>query len=228
LGAVTIQFREFGVRITFIPQVTPRGTIHLEVAPEVSALDYTNGLTFQGVTVPGLSTRRVHTEVELDSGQSFAIAGLLDNRITQTLSKIPGLGDLPVLGKLFQSKLIARNHSELLVLVTPELVQPIPAGQKAPDIAMPRTDFLNPGVAVPRTPGIAQTGPATVKAPPEGIPVEELMRSQKAPQPAPQAPASIQFVPVPLTPAQSGAPAEMTTQTEKAPVADKAPSKLEL
>jgi pilus assembly protein CpaC len=230
LGAVTIQFREFGVRITFVPQVTPRGTIHLEVAPEVSALDYTNGLTYQGVNIPGLSTRRVHTEIELDSGQSFAIAGLLDNRITETFSKIPGLGDLPVLGKLFQSKTAARNHTELLVLVTPELVQPIPAGQKLPDVPMPRTDFINPGAAMPRTPGIAQTGIAPVKPPQDAIPVEELMRSMKQPlQPAgPQPQVPVQFVPVPVAPTQPGAPGETPARTEAGPTADKAASKQEI
>ncbi len=225
LGAVTIQFREFGVRITFVPQVTPRGTIHLEVAPEVSALDYTNGLTFQGVSIPGLSTRRVHTEIELDSGQSFAIAGLLDNRITETLSKIPGLGDLPVLGKLFQSKSATRNHTELLVLVTPELVQPIPAGQKPPDIAMPRNDFINPGAPMPRTPSITQTGPSTVKPARDAIPMEELIRSlQQQPPSNPQPPGPVQFVPMPVTPAQPAGPA----RTDSALPADKPVSKSEI
>ena len=109
LGAVTIQFREFGVRINFTPTVTPRGTIRLQVTPEVSSLDFANGLTFQGTTIPGLSTRRVQTEIELESGQSFAIGGLLDNRVTEQLSKIPGLGDIPFFGRLFRSRSLQRT-----------------------------------------------------------------------------------------------------------------------
>src|SRR5262249_2398790 len=100
LGAVTISFREFGVRINFTPTITPRGTIKLDVTPEVSSLDYANGLVFQGFTIPGLSTRRVQTQIELEDGQSFAIGGLLDNRDTETFAKIPGLGDIPFIGKL--------------------------------------------------------------------------------------------------------------------------------
>jgi pilus assembly protein CpaC len=134
---VTIQFREFGIRLNFTPTITPRGTIKLEVAPEVSSLDYANGLTYAGFTIPGLDVRRVKTEIELENNQSFAIAGLIDNMVTENLSKVPGLGDIPLLGKLFQSKSVTKNNTELLVVVTPELVQPIPAGVK-PDVAMPR------------------------------------------------------------------------------------------
>src|SRR5205085_6249297 len=134
LGAVTISFREFGVRINFLPTITARGTIRLDVTPEVSSLDYANGLSFQGFTIPALATRRVHSEVELESGQSFAIGGLLDNRVTQSWNKIPGLGDIPLIGKLFQSRSINKNNTELLVIVTPELVRPIPADQSKPMI----------------------------------------------------------------------------------------------
>jgi pilus assembly protein CpaC len=136
-GAVTIQFREYGVRINFLPVVTPRGTIRLQVSPEVSSLDYSNALQFQGYTIPALATRRVQTQVELESGQSFVIAGLLDNTITESLNKIPGIGDIPLLGKLFQSRSRTRNNSELMVLITPELVRPIPAGAALPEIRMP-------------------------------------------------------------------------------------------
>ena len=141
LGAVTIQFREFGVRINFTPNVTPRGTIRLQVAPEVSSLDFANGLVFQGFNIPALSARKVKTEIELESGQSFVIGGLLDNRTTETLSKIPGLSSIPLLGKLFQSRSLNRTNSELLVLVTPELVRPIPPGQPVPEVKMP-LEFL--------------------------------------------------------------------------------------
>jgi pilus assembly protein CpaC len=132
LGAVTIQFREFGVRLNFLPNITPRGTIRLQVAPEVSSLDYAHAVTFQGFTIPALTTRRVNTEVELESGQSFAIGGLLDNGTTENLSKIPGLANIPLLGKLFQSKTLINSNSELLVIITPEIVRPIAAGQPLP------------------------------------------------------------------------------------------------
>ena len=137
LGAVTIQFREFGIRLNFTPYITPRGTIRLNIAPEVSSLDFANALVVQGYTIPALSTRRVSTEVELEDGQSFAIAGLLDNRVTQSLSKIPGLGDIPVLGKLFQSRQVNKNNTELIVLVTPEIVRSIHSDQRPPQLAMP-------------------------------------------------------------------------------------------
>jgi pilus assembly protein CpaC len=139
---VTIQFREFGIRLNFTPTITPRGTIRLEVAPEVSTLDYVNGLTYQGFNIPGLSVRRVKTEIEVENNQSFAIAGLLDNRVTDLLSKVPGLGDIPLFGKLFQSRATTKNNSELLVVVTPELVQPIPAGDPVPSLPFPKP-FLN-------------------------------------------------------------------------------------
>jgi pilus assembly protein CpaC len=145
---VTIQFREFGIRLNFTPTITPRGTIRLEVAPEVSSLDYANGLTYQGFNIPGLDVRRVKTEIELENNQSFAIAGLLDNRVTENLSKVPGLGNIPLLGKLFQSQSISRSNSELLVVVTPELIMPIPAGSGQPALAMPKT-FLKDGAAAP-------------------------------------------------------------------------------
>src|SRR6266545_4181585 len=116
----------------FLPVITPRGTIRLEVAPEVSALDYTAGLTIQGYTIPGLSTRRVQTEIELETGQSFAIGGLLDRRLTETVEKVPLLSSVPLLGKLFQSKSANKQNNELLVIVTPEIVRPIPHGRPRP------------------------------------------------------------------------------------------------
>jgi pilus assembly protein CpaC len=194
LGAVTIQFREFGVRINFLPHVTPRGTIRLQVVPEVSSLDYANGLTFQGFHIPALATRRVQTEVELASGQSFVIAGLMDNRLTDSISKIPGLGDIPLLGKIFRSQTVTRNRSELLVLVTPELVQPIPENAPTPDIPMPQP-FLkgdplpqaNPkGAALPRT----ETVPieSLIPAPTDGTTPAPADGTTPAPGPRPPAP----------------------------------------
>src|SRR5436190_8002815 len=202
LGQVTIAFREFGVRITFLPVITPRGTIRLEVTPEVSSLDYANGLVFQGFTVPGLATRRVQTEIELESGQSFAIGGLLDNRLTETFNKIPGLGDIPFFGKLFRSRSLAKNNTELLVLVTPELVRPIPQGKPLPALNYP-SKFMPPNTAgtAPRTPGMDVTGPVPSSAPLGTMPVEQLIKSQQ-PATQQQTPA-IQYVPVvPMTPPQ--------------------------
>lgn len=201
LGAVTIAFREFGVRINFLPTVTPRGTIRLQVMPEVSSLDFAHGLIFQGFNIPALSTRRIQTEVELDSGQSFAIAGLLDNRLTETLEKIPGLGNIPLLGKLFQTKSTQRQNSELLVMVTPELVRPIPAGQPLPEVKFPQSVYMNEASkAEPRTPGLGVTGPVPVKPEQETIPVEQLLEMRKAGQQQSQSAPAVQFVPVPVAP----------------------------
>ncbi len=122
--SVTIQFKEFGVRLRFTPVIMPNGNIHLQVKPEVSALDFANALTLSGFTIPALSTRRADTEFELQDGQSFVIAGLMDNRVTNVLSKVPGLGDIPVLGALFESKSVQKSKSELMVLVTAHRISP--------------------------------------------------------------------------------------------------------
>ena len=212
LGAVTIQFREFGVRINFTPVITPRGTIRLQVTPEVSSLDFANGLVFQGFTIPALSTRRVQTEIELEDGQSFVIGGLLDNRATETLSKIPGLASIPLLGKLFRSRSISKNNTELLVMVTPELVRPIPRGQPVPDVKMPKPFLNGTRPRSPQTPGMDVTGPVPDKPPTETVPVEQLIQSQKASagaavtSGAPQ----IQFVPMLTPPGQAPQPAAPT------------------
>ncbi len=174
---VSIQFREFGIRLNFLPTITPRGTIHLQVAPEVSALDFTNGLSVSGFNVPALTTRKLNTQVELNEGQSFAIGGLLDNRVTDTFEKIPFIGDIPVLGKLFQSKSVSKTNTELIIIVTPELVRPIPAGQPVPALKFPKP-FLAPNTGMyPGTPGQNITGPVPVMPPNEPMPVERLMES---------------------------------------------------
>jgi pilus assembly protein CpaC len=177
-GAVTIQFKEFGIRLNFIPTVTPRGTIRLQVAPEVSSLDSANGVTISGFTVPGLDVRKVNTEVELGQGQSFAIGGLLDSRSTKNLSKIPFIGDIPVLGKFFQSASISKANTELIVIVTPELVDPVPAGS-----TLPTPNF--PDKFLPRnTPAPMMTpGEATEAKPPATMPVEQLIKSMQPEKP---------------------------------------------
>lgn len=182
VGAVTIQFREFGVRLNFLPTITPRGTIRLEVAPEVSSLDYSNGVVLSGFTIPAIAKRKVQTEIELENGQSFAIAGLLDNRFNETLDKIPGIGSIPLLGKLFQSRVLTKSNSELLIMVTPEIVRPIPAGQARPDVPMVKPFLKDTLKEPPRTPGIEATGPVPVKPERETVPFEELQELQKKEQ----------------------------------------------
>ncbi len=152
VGQITIQFKEFGVRLNFLPVITPRGTIRLTVTPEVSSLDYANGLSISGYTVPGLATRRVQTEIELENGQSFVIAGLLNNQVTDELSKMPGLASVPILGKLFQSKNSSKSSSELLIMVTPELVNPIPVGGKVPEMAFPQPFLKDAPMTAPQHP----------------------------------------------------------------------------
>ncbi|HLH29822.1 MAG TPA: pilus assembly protein N-terminal domain-containing protein [Terriglobia bacterium] len=126
---VTIQFRPFGVRLAFTPTVQSNGLIHLKVQPEVSDLDFSNALTLQGFLIPAISKRTAETEVDLHENESFAIAGLIDNRVTQVVSKLPGFGNLPILGHLFSSKSTEKTNTELLVLVTPVFVKPFGPGQ---------------------------------------------------------------------------------------------------
>jgi pilus assembly protein CpaC len=174
VGQITIQFREFGIRLNFVPTVTPRGTIRLEVRPEVSSLDPANGLTISGYTIPGLDIRKVETEVELGDGQSFVIAGLLDNRVTETLSKIPGLSNIPLLGKLFESRSLLKSNSELLVVVTPVIVKPIPAGSAAPGIAMPKPFLKGTSPEAPQNPALPSRPDAPLLPMFPSLPVEQL------------------------------------------------------
>ena len=136
---ITVQFKPFGVKLEFTPTVTPQGSIDLKVAPEVSSLDFANAVTLQGFVIPALSQRRAETEVILKDGESFAIAGLIDNRVIETLSKVPGLGDLPILGKIFRSRSTQKSTDELLVVVTPHFVKALSAEEKAKLPDMPAT-----------------------------------------------------------------------------------------
>ncbi len=145
-NAITIQFREYGVRLTFTPTIMENGQIHLKVKPEVSALDYSNSVTISGFTIPALSTRRVESEMDLSDGQSFAIAGLVDDRVTKILSKVPGIGDIPVLGQLFRSTSFSKSKTELLILVTPRVVKPLSPGQVPAGPQFP-TPFLAPSTS---------------------------------------------------------------------------------
>lgn len=127
---IAIQFKPYGVKLEFTGTVE-NDSIRLKVAPEVSSLDYTNTITISGFVMPAIQTRRAETEIELKDGQTFGIAGLLDQRTTVQLSKVPGIADIPILGELFKSRNVSRTNSELVVLVTPTIVDP-PAGQMGP------------------------------------------------------------------------------------------------
>ena len=122
---VTIIFKEYGVRLNFKPTILDEDHIRLELEPEVSTLDFANGVKFEGFLIPALRTRRARTGVELRDGQSFALAGLLDNSESQSLSKVPGLGDIPVLGSLFRSKQFQKQETELMFIVTAQMVKPV-------------------------------------------------------------------------------------------------------
>ena len=143
---ITVQFKPFGVQLDFTPTITSTGAIHLKVSPEVSSLDFTNAVQLQGFLIPALTTRRAETEVVLKDGESFAIAGLIDNRVTQVLNKVRGVGDIPILGQLFRSRSTQKTTDELLVLITPRFVKPMSADEQA----------KLPGIEVPFLPTVEQ------------------------------------------------------------------------
>ena len=194
LGAVTIEYKQFGVGLAFSPIVLENGRISMRVRPEVSELSSEGSITLNGFEVPSLVTRRSETTIELGSGQSMVIAGLLRNSGNNSIERTPFLGNLPIIGALFRSNNFRRNESELVVVVTPYLVRPVNASQ----IALPTDGFRNagdperiiegeehnsrsgetrpmPASAAPRTvsPGIDQVGSATPSAPP---PIQEAQR----------------------------------------------------
>lgn len=139
--AITVLFKEFGVKLDFTPTIIDENHIRLELAPEVSSLDFSSGVTIQGLIIPGLRVRRAKTTLELRDGQSFALAGLIDNMERVNLSKVPLLGDIPIVGELFKSRSFQRNETELLFLATVKLVEP-----------------LNPD-QLPRLPGVSELKP---------------------------------------------------------------------
>lgn len=141
-GTITIQFKQFGVRLSFTANIVSDDVIHLKVAPEVSTLDFANALRISGFVIPAISTRAAETEIELKSGQSFGIAGLLDNRTTAIMSKIPGIGDIPILGLLFRSKSVNNSNTELLVVVTPTIVDPVNQAGPGPQLPEPPLPYL--------------------------------------------------------------------------------------
>ena len=177
-ASISIAFKEYGVRLNFIPTITPRGTIRLQVAPEVSALDFGHAVEVSGFEEPAITSRKVNTEVELADGQSFVIGGLLDNTETEAFQKIPFLGDIPILGKFFQSMQRTKDNTELIVIVTPEIVAPIPAGAPLPALKYP-AKFLPPNSGIPMNTPDAKTAENTLAPAQESIPVEKLIDSMK-------------------------------------------------
>jgi pilus assembly protein CpaC len=164
--SVTIMFKEFGIRLNFTPIVNG-DRVHLKVRPEVSTLDFANGVTLQGFRVPALSTRRTETELELQNGQTFAIAGLINNTMNKTLSKVPGIGDIPILGLLFQSQAAQKDRTELVVMITPEI---LPRGSNGvtpnlPKLAEPYLPSLAPKKAIEPPPPAFRPATGTAQAP---------------------------------------------------------------
>ena len=160
-GAVTytIQFKPFGVKLDFTGVVQEDNTLRLHVSPEVSALDFTNAAPIPGGgTLPAISTRRAETEIELKDGQSFGIAGLLDRRATTQLSKVPGIGDIPVLGQLFRSRSVNKTDTELLVFVTAHIVDPVRVATTAPAEPKPAVPFLDQKKFDEQVPGNKEIG----------------------------------------------------------------------
>jgi pilus assembly protein CpaC len=150
LNQTTVQFKQFGVSLSFVATILDGGRISLNVRPEVSQLASSGSINVGGVTIPALTTRRAETTDDQGSGQSFAIAGLLQNNVTRELQKLPGVGDVPVLGELFRSKRFQRNESELVIIVTPYLVKPV-----SRRLATPLDREATPGVAPPPPPANA-------------------------------------------------------------------------
>jgi len=158
-SSISIIFKPFGVKLDFTGIIQDDNTLRLHVAPEVSALDFTNAVTLPGGgTVPAISTRRAETEIELKDGQSFGIAGLLDQRATAQLSKIPGIGDIPVLGQLFRSRSINKTNNELLVFVTPHIIDPVRVASPPPAQPKLAIPYLDEKKFDEQAPGNKQVG----------------------------------------------------------------------
>jgi pilus assembly protein CpaC len=206
-NAVTIVFKEFGIRLSFTPTVLGGDLINLKVKPEVSSLDFANGVSLSGFRVPALTTRRTETEVELQDGQTFAIAGLMNNSVTSTMSKIPGIGDIPVLGYLFQSRAYQKAQTELVVMITPQIIrrgstgvsQGLPSAVE-PYMPPPAKPLAQPApyVGSPRYPagsGSSQGAPRREDSPePQAAPATV----QPAPMPVQSAPAQTTVTPAPV------------------------------
>jgi pilus assembly protein CpaC len=177
--AISVQWKEFGIRLNFTPTVNA-DRVHLKVRPEVSTLDFNNSVVLQGFRIPALSTRRADTEIELQDRQTFAIAGLLNNTALQSLQKVAGLGDIPILGYLFKSKAAQKDQTELVVMITPEILAPNSPGVTPnlprltePYLGLPPADkvFPQPPPAFQQpTPGGTASVPSPSGAPAVAVP----------------------------------------------------------
>lgn len=163
--SVSIEYKEYGVRLSLTPTVIGPNRIALKVAPEVSELDFSNGITIEGTTVPSLNVRRTDTSISLASGDSFVISGLMSSRSISAVDKLPGLGDLPILGAFFRSSRLQQEERELLMIVTPHLVQPLAAGSDFPELPGAQLKNYDPSVyelfffekgEFDRTPGLSR------------------------------------------------------------------------
>ncbi len=181
--AVTIQFKEFGVRLSFTPTILGDDLIRLKVRPEVSSLDFTNAVVVQGFRIPALATRRTETEIELQNGQTFAIAGLLNNTVSESLQKVPGIGDIPILGLLFRSRAHQKQQTELVVMITPQILTRGSTG-----VASTLPPLVTPFLAPLKKP-VPPPSPYVPKEEAAGAPgAEEPSRaSDAAPAPGPRA-----------------------------------------
>ena len=223
--SVSIQFKEFGVKLNFTPTLVGDSLIKLKVRPEVSSLDFSNGLTVQGFRVPALTTRRAETEVELQDGQTFAIAGLMTNTVSSTMSKIPGIGDIPILGLLFRSKAAQKAQTELVVMITPTILRRNSTGvsPSLPNIIEP---FMGPAGKTMQPPAPWNPGE------------DSQVRTQPSASPAPVArpiaqpvsqPSVVESAPAPPVPSSAVAPAPAVAPASsavEAPAVDPRPAKL--
>jgi pilus assembly protein CpaC len=215
--SVTIQFKEFGVRLNFTPNILGGDVIHLKLRPEVSALDFNNAIILQGFRIPALTTRRTETEIELQDGQTFAIAGLLNNTATSTMRKVPGIGDIPILGTLFKSRAYQKDQTELVVMVTPVILKRGSSGvsQGLPNIVEP---FLGAPSKTMQPPS-AYSGSPRYGATSQGS--EAAVEPPQTPKPAP---AATQPAPMKPAPAQkSTRPSDSATRMQMQDAAPAAP-----
>jgi pilus assembly protein CpaC len=209
--SVTIQFKEFGVKLNFTPTIVGDDLIKLKVKPEVSSLDFANAVTLQGFRVPAISTRRTETEVELQNGQTFAIAGLMNNNVTSQMQKIPGIGDIPILGLLFRSKAAQKNQTELVVMITPTILRRNSTGvsPKLPDIVEPYLGEPKKSLPAPEPWNPGEKPQAAMPPVPEAPPAHDAPRAS--------APVTVEAQPAPVVVPQAPVP----TKAEKA-VAERA------
>ncbi len=217
--AISIVFKEFGIRLSFTPTVLAGDLIHLKVKPEVSALDFSNAVSLQGFRIPALTTRRAETEVELHDGQTFAIAGLLNNSVTETMQKVPGIGDVPILGLLFKSRALQKAQTELVVMITPQILRQDSTGA-APEIPGLITPYMPPPKTLPPPPPYGpQTGPVRPRTgvTPPSSPNQPVSTPATDDPPSPPQVARPDVAPAPAPVTMAAHPGPATDTTGSAP-----------